>query len=196
MIKRTSTALLLATAATAALAVAPANAGDFAGGYLGAQLGYSYGDFNLDNAVGTITDFDSDSVIGGISAGYLWSVGNGWYVGPEFQYDWANITITDSTNGQTAKFDKIARLNLVGGYEMGNGMLYGTLGYAYTDLSGVGDFFDGSSNGYAIGFGYDWWVDDNWTVGGEYLYQKFDSIGSGGGDVGVSAIYLRTAYRF
>ena len=196
MIKRRTTALLFASAATAALATAPAQAGDFAGGYLGVQLGYAYGDFDIGSAVDTLTDFDSDSVIGGISGGYLWAVGNGWYVGPEFQYDWANITINNADTNESATFDGIARLNVVAGYELGNGMLYGSLGYAYTDLSGVGDFFDGSSNGYAVGFGYDWFVADNWTVGAEYLYQSFDGIGSGGGDVDLSTIYLRTSYRF
>lgn len=186
----------LASAAVAALVATPVFAGDFEGGYLGVQLGYSYGDFSIGNVGGTITDFDNDSVIGGISAGYLWTVGSGWYVGPEFQYDWADITITDSTNNQSATFDRIGRLNIVAGYELGNGLLYGNLGYAYTDLQGVGDFFDGSSNGYAVGFGYDWWATNDWSVGAQYLYQKFDDIGSGGGDVGVSAIYLRTAFRF
>ncbi|WP_424987261.1 outer membrane protein [Microbulbifer sp. S227A] len=196
MTKRTTTALLLATAATASLAMAPARAGDFAGGYVGVQLGYAYGDFDLGSVGDTLTDFDSDSVIGGISGGYLWAVGNGWYLGPEFQYDWANITIDNSDTGETADFDGIARLNVIAGYELGDGMLYGSLGYAYTDVSGVGDFFDGSSDGYAIGLGYDWWVNDTWTVGAEYLYQSFDGIGSGGGDVDLSTIYLRTAFRF
>ncbi len=196
MRKRTTTALLLATAATAALAMAPAQAGDFDGGYLGVQLGYAYGDFDLGSVGDTITDFDSDSVIGGISGGYLWAIGNGWYLGPELQYDWANITINNPDSGESADFDGIARLNVIAGYELGNGMLYGSLGYAYTDLNGVGDFFDGSSDGYAIGLGYDWWVEENWTVGVEYLYQSFNDIGSGGGDVDLSTIYLRTAFRF
>jgi outer membrane immunogenic protein len=194
MIRRMTSAFLLNSAGL--LALAPAHAEEFEGAYLGVQLGYSYGDFSIGNVGSTITDFDSDSVIGGFTAGYLFAVGGGWYVGPEFQYDWTNISITDAGSNRSTTLDRIGRLNVVAGYEIGNGMLYGNLGYAYTNLEGARSFFDGSSDGYAVGFGYDWWATEEWSVGAQYLYQKFDGIGSGGGDVGVSAIYLRTAFRF
>lgn len=117
-------------------------------------------------------------------------------MGPEFQYDRTDTTIIDATNNQSSTFDRIGRLTIVAGYELGNGLFYGNPGYAYTDLQGVGDVFDGSSNGYAVGLGYDWWATNDWSVGAQNLYQKLDDIGSGGGDVGVSALFLRTAFRF
>lgn len=202
MFRTTAIALLLASTAGIAHAAGPAPepiqpviiaapTPSWQGGYVGGQIGYAYGDFSLD-----LGDFDNDSFIGGLTLGYLWSLGNGWYLGPEFQYDWADISITDPDTNDTATFDNIARLKLIAGYELGNGMLYGSIGYAYTSLDGIGDFFDGSSNGYVVGIGYDWKVADNWAVGGEYMYQAFDGIGAGGGDVDVNTIYLKATYRF
>ncbi|MGR3563659.1 MAG: outer membrane protein [Heliomarina sp.] len=204
MIRTVTIALLCSTAASAALAgnadPAPAEPVVYTpppvvkpfweGGYVGAQLGYAYGEFDLGGS------FDNDSVIGGLTAGYLWSLGNNWYLGPEFQYDWADVSITDPGTGQTASFDSMARLKLIAGYEMGNGLLYGSLGYAYSDFDGVGNFFNDSGDSYVVGLGYDWRVGENWTVGAEYMYHSFDSIGNGGGDVDVNTIHIKTSYRF
>lgn len=170
----------------------------WAGGYVGGQLGYAFSEFELDS-ISTPDDFDEDSVIGGFTAGYLWDVGNGWYVGPEFQYDWADLEITDATSGDTASFDEIARLKLVAGYEIGQGLLYGTAGVAYASLDSAGAVFDGidgSDTSWVIGVGYDYRVAENWTVGGEYMYHNFDGLGASGDDVNVNTLHLKATYRF
>lgn len=170
------------------------------GGYIGGQIGYAYSNFDLGDV--NIGDFDTDSVIGGINAGYLWSVGNGWYLGPEFQYDWADLAV--SNGGETATFDSIARLKLIVGHEIGtNGLLYGSAGVAYADFGGSVsdvtntflDTFD-SDTSYVFGIGYDYRVSENWAIGGEYLYHKFNGVTSSGGDVDLSAIELKATYRF
>jgi outer membrane immunogenic protein len=161
------------------------------GGYIGGQLGYAYGDFSLD-----LDGFDNNNIIGGITAGYLWSLGSGWYLGPEFQYDWTDLTVTDPDTSETASLDQMARLKLIVGYEVGDGLLFGSAGFAYTSLDGPADFFDGSSDGYSLGIGYDWRLNDSWTLGGEYIYNSFDGIGSSGGDVDVNTVYVRAMYRF
>jgi outer membrane immunogenic protein len=173
------------------VAAAPAPAPFWEGFYVGGQIGWANGDFELD-----LDTFDDSSVIGGFTAGYLWSLGNGWYLGPEFQYDFADMTITDPDTGDTASFEEIARLKLIAGYEVGNGLLYGSAGIAYASIDGIGDFFDGDTSNYVLGLGYDWRVGDNWTVGGEYMYQSFDGIGSSGGDVDVNTIQVKASYRF
>jgi outer membrane immunogenic protein len=164
------------------------------GAYVGAQLGYAYGDFEFSGDT-----FDNDSAIGGLTAGYLWSLGNGWYLGPEFQYDWADITITDATSGGDATFEEIARLKLIAGYELGQGLLYGSAGIAYASLDGVGsvfDGFDGSDTSWVVGLGYDYRIGDNWTIGAEYMYHSFTNIGSDGGDVDVNTLQVKGSYRF
>jgi outer membrane immunogenic protein len=206
MIRTTAIAILLSSTAFGAFAgtpepvtvapvvAMPAPAPFWEGGYIGAQIGYAYGDFNL----GSDT-FNNDNAIGGLTAGYLWSMGNGWYLGPEFQYDFTDVTITDSSTGDTASFDKIARLKLIAGREVGNGMLYGSLGVAYADFSGFGsliDGFNGSDTSYVVGLGYDWRVGDNWTIGGEYMFHSFSGIGVAGGDVDVNTLQIKATYRF
>lgn len=174
------------------------------GAYVGGQIGYSYGDFdlNLDTRPG---DFNDDSVIGGLHAGYLFSAGNGWYVGPEFQYDFADVSVTDPDTGDTASFDEIARLKVIAGREVGNGLFYGSAGIAYADFdsSGAGstidsvfDGFNGSETNYVIGLGYDYRIGDNFTVGGEYQFHRFNDIGAAGGDVDVNTLHVKAAYRF
>ena len=66
---------LLASTSTAALA------GDWTGWYAGGQLGYSYGEFDLDS-VTTPDSFDADGVIGGFMGGYLRDYGD-WVIGLE-----------------------------------------------------------------------------------------------------------------
>lgn len=209
MLRTTSTlALLLITAGGAAYAAgpeptpvtpvvfAPAPAPDpfWEGGYIGGQIGYAYGDFELDTDT-----FNNDSAIAGLTAGYLWSLGDGWYLGPEFQYDFADISITDSDTGAEASFEEIARLKLILGYEIGQGLVYGSAGVAYGSLDTVGDVFDGfdgSDTSYVLGLGYDYRIGENWTLGGEYMYHNFTGIGSDGGDVNVNTLQLKAAYRF
>ncbi|MDW3224869.1 MAG: hypothetical protein R8G34_18630 [Paracoccaceae bacterium] len=47
--------------------------------------------------------FDKNSVTGGFTAGYLWQHCNGWCFGPEIQYVFTDITVTDA-------FEAIPRL--------------------------------------------------------------------------------------
>ena len=205
MIRTVTIALLSTTAAGAALAGNPAPAPEqpvvyqpaaqparpfWEGGYVGGQLGYAYGEFDLNGS------FDSDSVIGGLNAGYLFDLGNDWYTGPEFQYDWADVTVTDPNTGNSASFDEMARLKAIVGKAVGNGMVYGSVGYAYSDFDGVGTFFDGGGDSYLVGLGYDHRVSENWTVGAEYMHHSFGGVGAGGGDVDVNTVHIKATHRF
>ena len=180
---------------------APAPAPDpfWAGAYVGGQIGYAYTDFDfgdiIDEAGDVIDGDDSDNgFIGGITLGYLWSLNNGWYVGPEFQYDWADLTARDSDTGTTIDFDEIGRLKVIAGYEVaqGRGLVSGNGGIAYASLDDAGDIadgFDGSDTNWLLGFGYDHRIGDNWTIGGEYMYHDFD-------DLNLNTLHLKAAYRF
>ncbi len=208
MIRTTAIAAAVSTAAGAAFAgniepapvepvvyQAPAPAFTWEGAYIGGQIGYAFSNFDLGGS--SLSDFDEDSVLGGVHVGYLWSLGNGWYLGPELQYDFTDdLSITDTSNGETADFDGIARLKLKAGYELGNGMLYGTAGFAYADFDSVSDATDIDKESYVVGLGYDWRVGDNWTVGAEYMYHNFDGKGSSGGDIDVNTVHIKASYHF
>jgi len=171
----------------------------WAGAYVGGQIGYAYTDFDfgdLTDDLGNVIDGDDsdNGFIGGITLGYLWSLNNGWYIGPEFQYDWADLTARDSDTGASIDFDEIGRLKLVAGREVmaGQGLFYGSAGVAYASLDDAGDIadgFDGSDTNWVIGIGYDHRIGDNWTIGGEYMYHDFD-------DLNLNTLHLKAAYRF
>ncbi|MCV3270160.1 outer membrane protein [Roseobacter sinensis] len=170
----------------------------WAGGYAGVQLGYVYSEFDLGSATSP-DDFDDDSVIGGFNFGYLWELNNGWHIGPEFQYDFADVSVADAGTGDTASFDEIARLKLIVGREVGQGLVYGSAGIAYASFDDVGtifDGFDGSDTNYVLGFGYDHRLGENWTLGGEYMYHAFNGVGASGGDVDVNTLHVKATYRF
>ena len=212
MLRTTLSSILLASAASVAYAAGPEPTPQqpvvmtpaapvqpfWAGGYVGAQLGYAYSEFDidLDTRPG---DFDDDSVIGGIHAGYLWQVGQSFYLGPELQFDVADLEVTDSDTGDTASFENIARLKLIAGYEVGNGLVYGSAGVAFADFDSGGDLFDGfdgRETNYVIGIGYDHRIGDNWTVGGEYMYHHFNDIGQNDGDIDLNTVHIKASYRF
>jgi outer membrane immunogenic protein len=161
------------------------------GGYIGAQLGYAHGKFSLGP-----NDFNDSSLIGGLNAGYLWRTGNGWYLGPEIQYDFTDLTVTDPTSGDSASFKEVARLKLIVGKESGNGLLYASGGLAYGRIDGASTFFDGNDSGYVVGLGYDWRMGESNTLGVEYQHHNFNSFGNSGGDVALDTIELKVTKRF
>ncbi|MEM6635616.1 MAG: outer membrane beta-barrel protein [Pseudomonadota bacterium] len=169
------------------------------GGYVGGQLGYGFSELDLDSDDLRNLD-DADGFIGGLMAGYLWSLGNGWYAGPELQYDFADLSITDPDTGDSADFDEIGRLKVRAGKELGDGLLYGTTGLAYGSIGGGAlnsvDDLSGDDQGYLFGFGYDYLLSESFAIGAEYMYHVFDSIGDAGAEVNVNTVHLRGMFRF
>ncbi len=67
----------------------------------------------------------------------------------------ADLEISDG--GESLSLDEIARLKLIAGYEVGNGLVYGSGGIAYGQLDDAGDIFDGfdgSDTNWVLGLGY------------------------------------------
>ncbi len=170
--------------------VAVDNSGDWAGGYAGVQLGYGTGDFTTD-----ADDYDSDGIIGGFHAGYMWDFGD-WVVGPELQYDFADLEI-DSAGG-SGNFDEIARLNLRAGRDLGRGLIYGSAGVAYANFDGASGALSGDLDdaGFTVGVGYDYQLNDTWTVGGQYQYHEFNDFGADGNDIDFGTVHLRATMNF
>lgn len=195
---KTTTALLAATAFLAAPALAgnvsepapepviatpvapPAPATpDWTGFYAGGQIGYAWVDTDL-------AGIDGDDIIGGLILGYDYDLGNNWVIGAGLDYDFADIDL----NG-AASLENVFRAKLRGGYKIGNGLLYGTGGYAWADTDNVGD-----EDGWFLGGGYEHMVTDNISLGGEVLYHQFDDFGNTGADVDATTLQVRAAFRF
>jgi opacity protein-like surface antigen len=83
------------------------------------------------------------------------------------------------------------RVKLRGGPEIGRGLLYGAGGYAYADSDNSGD-----EDGWFIGGGYEYMLNDQVPVGGEVLYHAFDSFDGTGNDVEATTVQVRAAFRF
>lgn len=170
-------------------AVAPAPAPyvapslDWSGAYVGAQLGY--GDVDSSGA-----GLDGNDWLGGIHAGYRWDLGN-WVAGTELSYDKANIGL-----GPTAgdELDDVLALKLSAGYKIGNSLVYGTVGAAQASASVGG--VDLKDSGYLYGVGFDYAVNDRWTVGGELVEHKFDNYDGTGVDLGATTLKAKVGLRF
>lgn len=161
--------------------VAPApsfSSPDWTGFYGGVQLGYGDVDTNVSGS--------DDGVIGGIVGGYDYDLGN-FVVGGGIDYDFADISVANNA----ATLENVFRAKLRGGYKLGNGLIYGTGGYAQAETDNLG-----SDDGYFIGAGYEHLVTDNFTVGGELLYHEFDNYNSTAVDVEATTLQVRGTFRF
>jgi outer membrane immunogenic protein len=165
-------------------APAPVDAGgDWSGAYVGAQLGY--GDIDSNGA-----GLDGNGAIGGVHAGYLFDYGK-FVAGAELNYDATNIDLGTANN---ATLDSVARLKLIAGFDMGSTLVYGAVGAAYAEATVGGATL--KDNGSFAGLGVSYAVSDQWSVGGEYLYHKFDNFDASGVDFDVQTIQAKVSYSF
>ena len=169
-------------AAPAPVAVAPS--GDWTGFYAGGQLGYGDVDVAGDDVVPGVS---GDGMTAGLMGGYRMDFGQ-FVAGAELNYDWADIELGDG-----ASIDNIARLKLIGGFDMGNTLVYGTVaavrGYASLDGEDVSD------SGWGAGLGVDYALSDSMTVGAEVMEHRFDGF-AGGGDVDATTLNARVGFKF
>lgn len=156
---------------------------DWSGAYVGAQLGY--GDVDSNGA-----GLDGYGWLGGVHAGYRWDMGS-WVAGTELSWDKSSIDLGDVDGDQ---LDSVAALKLMAGREIGNSLVYGTVGAAYANASVAGA--DLSDNGLVYGLGFDHALNDKWTVGGELLEHKFDNFDGTGNDLDATTLKAKVAMRF
>ena len=151
--------------------------GDWTGFYAGGQLGY--GDVD---AGGGVT---GDGAMGGLVAGYDYDFGT-WVLGAGLDYDFADIDV-----GGAAVLENVARLKVRGGYKVGDGLVYATAGMARAETDTLG-----SDNGYFAGLGYEHMITEQFSLGGEALYHKFDDFNGSGTDIDATTVQLRGTFRF
>lgn len=156
--------------------------GDWAGAYVGAQLGYG----DLDSNGGGL---DGNGAIGGVHAGYRADFGK-FVAGAELDYDVADIDLGAAGDS----LDNVARLKLMGGLDLGRSLVYATAGAAYADATVGGTEL--SDNGYFAGVGMDYAVSDRFTVGGEYLMHKFDDFDGSGVDLDADTLKAKVSFTF
>lgn len=156
---------------------------DWGGAYVGAQLGYG----NVDsNGAG----LDGNDWFGGVHAGYRWDFGS-WVAGTELSYDATNIAL-----GATAgdELSDVLALKLQAGREIGNSLVYGSLGAAQATASVGGTEL--SDSGLVYGVGFDYAVNDRWTVGGEVLQHDFNNFDASGTSFDATTVKAKVGLRF
>jgi len=160
--------------------MAPVSA-DWTGAYVGGQLGY--GDVSTN-----VAGVDGNGAIGGVHAGYRYDFGQ-FVAGVELAYNAANIDLNP-----TSKLDSVTQLKLMGGYDLGSTLVYGTAGVAHAkaNLAGVNH----SDNGLLVGLGMDYAISDQWTVGAEFAHHRFNNFDGAGMDVRANTAQIRLGFRF
>lgn len=151
---------------------APVNlGGDWTGGY----VGLSFGSLSIED-----DSNDDDSASYGVFGGYDYDFGR-FVLGGELEYQGADDL---SVNG--VDYDGISRAKLRAGYDAGPALVYLTGGAAHVE----------DTTGATLGLGMDYKVTDNFTIGAEYLADKFDDVDDADGDVTSDSIAIRGAFRF
>jgi outer membrane immunogenic protein len=156
------------------------------GFYLGANVGYGWGDADhlagFNSGTG-INDFDIDGAFAGGQVGYNWQIER-FVIGAEADIQWSDIEgdcapgacgVPQTTSHEIDWFGTVrARL----GYAAGEWMPYITGGYAFGDAtrttsSGGGSSADASIDGWVAGAGVEWAFAPNWSAKAEYQYLDF-----------------------
>jgi outer membrane immunogenic protein len=172
---------------------------NWSGAYVGLHGGYgwsnsdsSYNDdfFNencgFEEAFGCAVDLDPDGAFGGIQAGYNYAFSNGFVIGVEGDWSFASLHEGDEgvfQGGNTAtrvdlEIDQLATIQARFGYAAGQWLPFATLGWgwAHVERSAFNEDFGVDSsekkwhNGWTIGAGLEYAIDDHWSVKGEYRY--------------------------
>lgn len=154
--------------------------GDWAGFYGGAQLGF--GNVGVTDILGE----DGDGLLGGLHGGYRMDFGT-FVAGAELAYDFANIDLGEL---EVETVESMARLGLTGGIDLGQTLVYGTVGKARVNVDGDG--IDETGNYYGIGADYA--LNTNMTVGGQLLRHEFDGVSDGSLDTTV--LQAKVSFKF
>ncbi len=145
----------------------------WSGPYIGAHIGYAWGLFDTNSAVG---DIDGEGTVGGVLAGFNTQF-NRFVVGIEG--DWSATDFRGNTFAAAGTLrgtaDWFATLRARAGVALDRYLVYGTGGVAFTDVNLAG--FGGSANdtltGWTIGAGVEGALTDNVIARLEYSYMDF-----------------------
>jgi outer membrane immunogenic protein len=186
-------------------APSPPTGFNWSGLYIGAHAGWAWQSNNTngfdDNLGGQIEQFTvkNSGFFGGGQIGYNWVIGPNWLLGAEADGSVASMTTNVPVCGSEECASYHFATNDFGtgrarvGFFWSNVLLYGTGGWAWTDvkvdrtvtssalipgLAGLEN--DGSnsgfSNGWAAGAGLEWGFAPRWTARVEYLHLQFPNM--------------------
>ena len=188
--------LLVVSLLAAACGSAVAQQQDWAGLYLGAQVGQGWSEQKYSYVPGGVNQggvrLESSGVIGGVTAGYNWQSSNLVF---GVEGDLSAGDISESVNkanggvpcyveGCKNKVSSAASVRGRVGYVINGFMPYLTIGGTYAHIKGSADLgachsdscrFSSDKWGMTYGVGLEWRYNANWSAKVEYLYTELDS---------------------
>lgn len=194
----------------------------WAGGYVGIQAGYGWGNPSYNyNPFDSTTKFDTDGFIGGLTAGYNWQRGQ-VVLGLEGDLSAANVSGLIDTDtapcfatdqGCTSELNWFGTARVRAGYAIGNLLPYLTGGLAFGQIKGTADFgacdsdpcgYDRTKAGWTLGGGVEWAMNEKLSFKAEYLRIDLGNPGIApnddgqfdGSDITFDTVRLGINYRF
>jgi len=208
---------LLATTAFAADAIVEeaviiAPGFTWTGGYIGAQVGYAWGDGEASDILGGYTSPDPDGFIGGVYGGYNYQFSNNIVIGAEVDVVYADVNgwggISESgvpvasQYYEELKWSGAARARL--GYAVDRFLPYIAGGVAFGEIEGGNETatneFSDTYTGWTLGVGTEYAFTDNLIGRAEYRYTDFGSENFNDGfvsqELSTNDIRFGIAYKF
>ena len=210
------------------IVVAPAV--NWTGAYLGLHGGWGWADGTAAYAdpfpcgppgpVGCAISLDPEGAFVGGQIGYNYVFDNGFMIGIEGDYSFTNLTDAgDAGAGAFAthvdlEVDEMATIQARLGYAMGEWLPFVTVGWGFAHaertifnpvLPGGGGSDSNWHDGWSVGGGVEYAINEHWSAKGEYRYMdlgdenyQVPTLGGGGTDVGLDIHTVRFGinYRF
>jgi outer membrane immunogenic protein len=155
---------------------------NWAGMYLGGQIGGGWGNHDRNNATGFANSYSSSGVVGGVFAGYNWLFDPHWMLGVEADISLASISGDDAGVGGTTDKTDIpwtGTINGRAGFINGRALFFVSGGFAAAGADQSNDAAGLSSSrtltGWNIGGGLDYAFTDKLFGRVVYRYSDFGS---------------------
>jgi outer membrane immunogenic protein len=169
---------------------------NWSGFYGGVNVGYGFGEFPNNAALGLT---DAGGFLGGVQAGYNYQF-NQIVIGAEA--DWQLSNIEDTAGGVNAIINNFGTVRGRIGFAADRFMPYLTGGYAFanTEVTAGGVTDSNFHNGWVVGAGVEYAWTNNITTKLEGLYADFDNKTFGGlagtPSAGAEVFLIRTGLNF
>lgn len=165
---------------------------NWTGFYIGAQVGYAWGDNSTREFVtatgaptGFVQGFNADGVVGGGHVGYNWQFGQ-FVFGLEGDIEAADINggyRLGNLNGTDFRIDAQASIRGRLGVAFNNSLLYVTGGAAWADMdhtyvlaNALFETVSTTRTGWTVGAGWEYGFTPNWSARVEYRYTDFGNF--------------------
>ncbi|MGB3408359.1 MAG: outer membrane beta-barrel protein [Jannaschia sp.] len=169
--------------------------GNWSGSYVSGSLGFGR-TASSSSAAGPTVSVSDISTGFSVAAGHQVQSGSIVYGGEIAIFD---VTGDLGPVGANLGVDFGLRAAARVGYDLGESMVYGTVGLARADFNGAG--IDEHDNALTVGAGIDLKVTDRINLGAEYMHYRFGEVSGAAGagapaDVNLGTLGLKVTYGF